>query len=95
VIRFLTIALCALALWNMEAHAASNERITKEKACHQVAVWSVDIFNLIKQNPKVYLNGMLADDEVAFDFIRQWIKDGKPRDELYEYTFNRCNGEEV
>ena len=101
-IRLLTIAVCLLALWCAESHAvakpsfaASSERISKEKACHSVAVWAVDIFNLVKQNPKVGLDGMLPDDQAAFVFIRQWIADGKAKDDLYAYTLSRCLGTEV
>ena len=101
-LRILTITGCLLALWCVESHAvakpsfaASSERIGKERACHSVAVWAVDVFNQIKQNPKVGLDGMLPDDQAAFDFIRQWIADGKARDELYAYTLSRCLWTEV
>lgn len=96
-LRLLTIIVCLLALWCVESHAyvASSERITKEKACHSVAVWAVGIFNVIKQNPTVILNGMDQNDDAAFVFIRQWVADGKSRDELYKYTFNHCSGTEV
>ena len=101
-LRILTITVCLLAPWCAESHAvakpsstASSERIGKERACHSVAVWAVDVFNTLKQNPQVGLAGMDPEDENAFAFIRQWIADGKARDELYAYTLSRCLGTEV
>jgi len=89
------LVLIILALFVTEARPASSERITKERQCHQVAVWALDIFNQVKQSPKVILSGMDANDESAFTYIRQWVKEGKSRDELYQHTFNLCMGTEV
>jgi hypothetical protein len=74
---------------------ASNAYLMRERDCKRVADLSVDIFNQVKQAPNVSLNGMLAGDEAAFTFIRQWVKEGKSRDELYQFTYDSCMGESI
>ena len=93
VLLFCLVVLVAFTI--RDARAASNEHLMMEKACKSVAAWSTDVYKTIKESPKVILNGMDSQDEIAFAFIRQWIKDGKSSDDLYVYTFNACMGTPV
>jgi hypothetical protein len=89
-VRYLLILAVALMLMG-----ASSERITQEKGCQAIANWAAGVFDIINENPMVILNGMDERDTVAFEFIRQWINDGKSREELKSYTKNTCMGTTV
>ena len=87
--------LLILVLYVSYLSGASSERITRDKVCESKARWAAEVFDLVKENPKVILSGMEADDVNAFAFIRAWVKDGKTREELKAYVVNRCAGVEV
>lgn len=92
--RFVLIfCLVVLTLFAIrDARAASSEHLMQERGCKAVAKWSTGVYRDLKENPKILLDGMQADDEIAFAFIRKWIKDGKSSDELYKFTFDSCMG---
>ena len=87
------LVLLSLVLYVGYLHGASNERIGRQ--CENKARWAAEVFDLVKENPKVILSGMEAEDVNAFAFIRAWVKDGKTREELKAYVVNHCIGTEV
>ena len=87
--------LLILVLYVSYLSGASSERINLDKQCENKARWAADVFDLVKENPKVILSGMEAEDVNAFAFIRAWVKDGKTREELKAYVVNHCIGTEV
>lgn len=87
--------LTLLLIAHLYLPVASSEHLMQEKGCKAVAKWSTGVYRDLKENPKLLLDGMLADDEIAFAFIRKWIRNGKSSDDLYTFTYNSCMGTEV
>lgn len=87
--------IVALMLYTAFSHAASGERIYREKVCTWSAREAVQLYDAIKENPAVILNSLFDSDEVLFEYIRQWVRDGKSREELAQYTRAHCLGEEI
>lgn len=77
---------------SIAASAASDERTSRVRVCDVQAHWAASVFDLIEENPRVILSGMDAQDDNAFTFIRNWIKDGKSRDDLRLYVIGHCMG---
>jgi hypothetical protein len=73
-------------------HAASSQRINLDRFCENKAKEAGGIFDMITENPKVILNGMIKGDEDEFAFIREWVKDKKTRDDLLTWVKDNCMG---
>jgi hypothetical protein len=80
-------------LASIVASAESSGRITRDRECEVQAHWAAGVFDLIEENPRVILSGMDARDDSAFTFIREWVRDGKSRDDLKLHVIGQCMGE--
>jgi hypothetical protein len=87
------IVLVALVLYVGYLHGASSEKIGQD--CKRLSDWSGDVYDQIKANETVTLTGVYAEDAARFEFIRDWVKKGKSREDLVAYVFNHCRFEEA
>lgn len=86
-----TIVLILFVLYIGYVHSASSEKIV----CVNKVNFATEVFDLVTADPRVILSGMDEEAVNTFVFVRAWVKAGKSRDELKEYTMSRCVGVEV